>query len=467
MQDQIVFPLIRVCLVPLAEATLNLVNINTAGTSDTLNSDVAYLNVDTYASSTVGVNNANNVNVSVLQSGSFTLSSGGQINITGPSAATSEFSLSTNSDIAISHNITVSGDSARNDLKSGNTIIVGDGVVINASGTSSSGGLVQLASSITNGPLTVFNNGIIEASNINNTSIVGFNSGSSLYANVAGGGAILGSEVNFGNLKSTTLQMQGPFQLVFSPLTSTYNYGNIHIQQGFVLATAGFIRISEPITLGSWSSYGYYGQQQNQQSIFEQLGTRIAIDYTPWTTYPRQPILYPIPLQGKVSAIQPANRVGQIGQALFSASEFTATKRNELLSQGIVLGGSTHDNFLDLVKGFVLFVPTSDISVQTREGVVQIPKGAAAWVMETGADVAIYDLHDNLLTGSVKVIVNNRQFTLSPGKEILLTRNNNESFDVLNPGKEIAYRSVRATDLGTGIKAYIADFFYYAWNEKC
>src|SRR5262249_51265293 len=150
----------------------------------------------------------------------------------------------------------VTGANARIDLKSADQIIVGYGVILHAAGTSSSGGLFQLASSITNGPLTVINEGVIRASNTNNTSIVGFNSGSSLYINVTGSGAIVGSQVHFGNLNSTTLQMQGPFQIFASPITGSFREGNIYIQQGFVLATAGFISISEPVgSLADPSSY--------------------------------------------------------------------------------------------------------------------------------------------------------------------------------------------------------------------
>jgi hypothetical protein len=41
--------------------------------------------------------------------------------------------------------------------------------------------------------------------------------------------------------------------------------------------------------------------------------------------------------------------------------------------------------------------PIKDIQLQTREGTAYIPRGAAAWIMETGNDAAIYDLHDSLL----------------------------------------------------------------------
>ncbi len=225
------------------------------------------------------------------------------------------------------------------------------------------------------------------------------------------------------------------------------------VQQGFILATAGFIRVSTPLI--SSGRLTLLDSNQQQTKLYEQIGTRIATDYTPWTTYPKQPQIYKFPLQGNISTNRSMSR---IGEALFATNEFNATEQNQLSKQGIVFGPTTKGNFFDLVKGFILFTPTSEINVRTREGLVQIPKGAEVWVMETGADVAIYDLHDNLFTGPVKVIANNKEFVLAPGKELLLTRNSEESFDVLNPGKDIAYRSVHGTEIGAGIKAYVADF---------
>jgi N-acetyl-gamma-glutamyl-phosphate reductase len=66
--------------------------------------------------------------------------------------------------------------------------------------------------------------------------------------------------------------------------------------------------------------------------------------------------------------------------------------------------------------------------VQTREGLVYIPKGATAYVMETGNDAAGYNLHDSLQTGVIKITVNKKVFTLSPGKELLLTTNSKMTF---------------------------------------
>ena len=182
--------------------------------------------------------------------------------------------------------------------------------------------------------------------------------------------------------------------------------------------------------------------------------SRIAVDYTPWTTYPTQPEFNQFPLRGNVTI----ERLAAAGEALFSAGGFNADELNALSNHGIVFGPKTTGNFLDLIKGNVLFMPISNIGVQTREGLVSIPKGAIAWIMETGNDVAIYDMHDSLHTGPIKVIANKKELTLSPGTQVLLTKNTTASFDSLNPGNTIGYRNVKASDLGEGIKAYVCNF---------
>ena len=186
----------------------------------------------------------------------------------------------------------------------------------------------------------------------------------------------------------------------------------------------------------------------------EQIGTRIATDYTPWTTYPMQPLFNQVQLQGGISVEQLASA----GESLFIAGSFNAAELNALAGEGIAFGPNSNGGFLDLQKGYVLFMPTSDISVQTREGLVVIPRGTIAWVMETGNDVAVYDLHDDLRTGSIKVITNGKEMALAPGTQVLLSRNGKANFESLNPGNAIAYRNVKVSDMGAGVKAYVCDF---------
>ncbi len=158
------------------------------------------------------------------------------------------------------------------------------------------------------------------------------------------------------------------------------------------------------------------------------------------------------PLQGRLS-VNSAK-----GEALFMGTAFTTTNLNKLENQGIVFGQQSNGNFIDLVKGNMLFMPENDIRVQTGAGIASVPKGAAAWIMETGNTVAIYDLHDNGRGGRISVTVDNKMMALSPGTQVLVTKDKSSNFDSLNPGKTIAYRNVRESKSGEGKRVFLSDF---------
>jgi hypothetical protein len=213
------------------------------------------------------------------------------------------------------------------------------------------------------------------------------------------------------------------------------------------------------------------GLQQEQTNI--QIGTRIATDYTPlWSprTSSYMASRFPgswfhtdtianAPLQGHVTNGHVANdELNKTGQALFAASSFNAKELNALSHQGVVFGPTSNNSFIDLRQGVVFFMPKSPITVQIREGIVKIPGGAHVWINETGADGVVCDFHDNLYTGSVKVIANNKELVLSPGKQVLLTRNNTADFESLNPCNALNCQNVRSSDVGAGIKVFICDF---------
>ncbi len=318
------------------------------------------------------------------------------------------------------------------------------------------------------GSMVIANNGIIDAAGT--SGIIGFNSGPTGAITVTGTGSMSASQVNFGNLDFVTADILPPFVTV-NPFAGHFSLGNISIDQSAITGTvqvSGTIQPPQPPVPHSASSQSpallfwlmlnglWQAEHLSAQSILNtQIGTRLATDYTPWTTYPMQPQSFnQFPLQGSVAVNALANQ----GEALFSASCFNANELTAMANQGILFGPQSTGSFLDLLKGHVLLMPTSDITVQTREGLVSIPKGAIAWIMETGSDVAVYDLHDSLQTGAIKVTVKGKKLNLSPGTQVLLSRNGTASFDTLNPGNAIAYRNVKVTDLGEGIKAYVCDF---------
>lgn len=406
-------------------------------------------------------------------SGSPTVGNGGTITVNDSSTALLTIGSATGANF-ISELVLATGyNGGRINLKTAGAVSIVLAGFLRAYNTSGlgAGGNILFANTTTGGNVSVANAGTIQASQLGVTSgIIGFSAGATGNITITGSGFITaGQYVNVGDVNTTTLAIQTPFTTV-SPFTGTYtnNAGNITITQGSINGT---LRVSDgpspsPTPSSSSSSSSSSSattpflallqstalsqQLQAQLAQFnEQIGTRLATDYTP------SPTVYNLefPLQGNIQVDQIAGS----GQAMFAAANFTKDQLDTLAAQGIVFGPKTGGNFFDLNQGYVLFMPTNDISVQTKEGIVSIPKGAIVWIMETGNDAAVYDLHDSA-NNPVKVLVNNKEMTLSPGKQILLTRDSKASFNALNPGNNIGTRNVSDKDMGQGIKAYIADF---------
>ena len=373
---------------------------------------------------------------------------------------------------------------------------------IKADGSTGIGGMILFT--MPNSSLTVVNNGTIEARSISGsdtTGNVGFNGGYTGQISVTGTGEIYGGGyVDFGNLDTSTLLVIPPLLTIFPQTgnsytySDTYNvYGSINISQNIdpiqVNVSAYVAPPTPPPTPSSSSSqinaqiafdrllyFELLKQEQiasQQQQTNIQIGTRIATDYTPlWSPRvysdmaPHLPgpwfhtdTIANTPLQGHVAKAHMANEeLNKANQALFASSSFNANELTALSRQGIIFGSNSNNDFIDLHKGIVFFMPKSPVTVKIREGIVKIPAGAHVWINETGADGVVCDFHDNLYTGSVKVIANNKELTLSPGTQVLLTRDNTADFESLNPCNEFGCRNVRSSDVGGGIKVFICDF---------
>ncbi len=383
------------------------------------------------------------------------------------SGVTNQFSLSNNGDLLIAEDLTANGiNGGRIDLRVNGTTTIAAGKVVQANGTTGAGGQIQF-SGLGTPDVTVVNNGTIEARNTADTSgAVGFNGGTTGNVDLSGGGTTHGGEfVSFGNLDPVTLDVIGGGVI---PPTSSYTRDLVSFSQGAIVGNeirATFIPIPAPTPdttnsgsgnspLAAFLAYQAQLAYLNQQNtrLYEQIGTRIATDYTP--VYP-QNRMFPNSLVGGIEV----ERLAQLpGQAIFGSTAFNADELLALSNQGIQFGQNSKDNFLSLLQGHVLFAPDKDIEVEVREGKVYIPKGAIAWVMETGADSAIYDMHDSLATGPIRVVANNKTLTMGPGQQILLTRNLKANFAELNPGSVVGYRNIRSAELGGGIKSFVCDF---------
>ncbi|MBX9877390.1 MAG: hypothetical protein K2Y22_02945 [Candidatus Obscuribacterales bacterium] len=143
--------------------------------------------------------------------------------------------------------------------------------------------------------------------------------------------------------------------------------------------------------------------------------------------------------------------------AYCNASDFNSDVVNEMHSHGAILGSQSTANLCVLQKGNFFFQPQNDINVQVQEGEVQVPNGASVLVMETGHDVAVFDINDGP-HARVRVKSGNKVITLSPGRQVVLTRQLDADFDRVNPSKLIGYKNARAHMVASDIRAYSADF---------
>ena len=197
--------------------------------------------------------------------------------------------------------------------------------------------------------LASVNNGIINASGAD--SIIGFNGGLTGAITVTGGGTLSATDVNFGNLNPVTLQMIGPYTTVSG---DSFSIQNISVQQGSIdgvinisnsrpvppvppvppappvpphpvgpvqpLSLAQIFafrnQLSAYMTLLELAAFEKQLQTDNQNLVNEQIGTRIATDYTPVRWQP--PTQFP--LQGNISVEQ----LAASPEALFSSTEFNA-----------------------------------------------------------------------------------------------------------------------------------------------
>ncbi|MBX3151683.1 hypothetical protein KF728_16125 [Candidatus Obscuribacterales bacterium] len=108
-------------------------------------------------------------------------------------------------------------------------------------------------------------------------------------------------------------------------------------------------------------------------------------------------------------------------------------------------------------RGTVLFAPPSDTLVTTPVGKIRIGEKSVALVMAFANGVAVYDL-DDVRKGSIEVSVAGKSIRLSPGQHVFITSESVRSFDEVNPAQMIGYRGITSQNLGSGLKAFSAEF---------
>jgi hypothetical protein len=140
------------------------------------------------------------------------------------------------------------------------------------------------------------------------------------------------------------------------------------------------------------------------------------------------------------------------------ASNFEPSEQSRLANEKITIAENTGGSHFNLDDGNVLFAPDKAITVQTQSGIVHIPGGAIAFVMASGSDVAVYDLHQTSQE-AMKVVTGNKLVTLDPGRLLVLTQQETRDFErVVGRCRCIGYRNAEEEDINGSIRAFGMDF---------
>jgi hypothetical protein len=113
---------------------------------------------------------------------------------------------------------------------------------------------------------------------------------------------------------------------------------------------------------------------------------------------------------------------------------------------------------VNLRSGNVVMAPSIPTTVKTSLGDVSIAANSLVLIMSYQGAVCIYNLDDNH-TDSVVVNVGGHTLTLSPGRQAVVTTNNAQEFELVNPAESFAYRNMKSTELGGGIKVFTSEFW--------
>lgn len=229
----------------------------------------------------------------------------------------------------------------------------------------------------------------------------------------------------------------GPGPSPTNPGVGGNNGGDFNLFGAFVLggaslatdATRGLISSSIPTDQTKlWS--GYYATDENEEDATRQRQLR----------------------KGKVRRIIPGSTT------LATAFELGDVEVNRLRTEGVAIANGTKESFFNLNQGNVLFMPNKDIVVGTTEGRVFIPAGSMAFIMQSGNEVAIFDLHQRGKNG-IQVVAGDKLITMDPGRMVLLSNQKASSLDQLgHEALTVAYRQPQAEKINDNLTAHGADF---------
>ncbi len=343
----------------------------------------------------------------------------------------------------------------RINLQNGGGQQINAGQTVAANGGTGTGGMILLETCTPGtGSLAVVNNGFISATNTaDDSGIVGINSGAGQNLNLSGTGNILGGEVvRLGNLDQTTLAL--------SPVNAGFiTYSQTSILNSLEQNPATPIPPPTPAPPDAASGQSGFDfsipESASSLSTANVPGTKLTTDITQppsGTTEDELVHEYVIPNVNKAQFDS-----GIIAGVSSFNADFDGAYVSQLTSHGIQSGSLTEGSHFDLNKGNILFSPNHDITVGTHEGIVHIAANSLVFVMETGNDVAVYNLHDDK-KGGVTVHFGEKFITLTPGKQAVLTRKNTRELDSVNPGFGVGYRNPVWQEVSDGVTACVTEF---------
>ena len=147
-----------------------------------------------------------------------------------------------------------------------------------------------------------------------------------------------------------------------------------------------------------------------------------------------------------------ADEVTVTGVADFDELEGSGLKEKCLLVESLC-----HDGNLGFYRGRVLFNCKNDLHVVTPDATVDVRRGSIVYLYSTGESMVILNLHDDHRR-SVMAHVDGEEIEIPPGREVLITRYRDLSFDDARLCPGIWYRSVHELVSRPKLKVYLTQF---------
>lgn len=138
-------------------------------------------------------------------------------------------------------------------------------------------------------------------------------------------------------------------------------------------------------------------------------------------------------------------------------AEFNKEKVELLEKKAVLLKKDCRANSLGLYRGRVLFDCDNDVSVLTPDAKIRIARGSIVYVYSTGESLVVLNLHDDKRR-AVLVTVQDKEFELPPGRELLVTHYGNLKFDEARLCPGVWYRTVQELLNAGSLKVYQTQF---------